>query len=64
MIGILIVCGVLLIGYEFIREVGEYAEEINPCNKDCGTDFDETIQSKGCGRCMGASFGDCERCKK
>lgn len=36
----------------FVKEVGEYADEVNPYNKD------------KCYKCFGASFNDCEECMR
>lgn len=39
--GIVIVGGLIIVGL-LIREVGEYAEEVNPFNRyDVGNDFEE-----------------------
>ena len=49
--GIIVLTGFVLPSYLTMKELGEYAEEINPYNAD-----------KDCNGCFGASFGDCEDC--
>lgn len=53
------ICGAAVAGFiAFANEVGRFCEETNPYQ---GIPADE--REKDCNGCMGAAFGDCDRCE-
>lgn len=49
------------------NELGRFSEEINPypgMTADEYREFEDGKIERDCNGCMGASFGDCNRCKE
>lgn len=42
----------------------EWDEYINSCNSEEEAEEAGALEELGCGRCFGASFGDCEECER
>ena len=46
------------------NELGRFSEEINPYQGFPADELEDESVERACYGCMGASFGDCNRCKE